>query len=183
MPFCVQQGHELAMHGVVVRWLVRLQHIMQGVPRLTWDTLSSPTLLAACCVQDCRRLGWACCKALQVLHAAGITHTDIREENTVWLGDDDAMLIDLEYCRVEKSPLPDGLTLRGWDDGTLDMASGKKRYTAASDMYSLGKMLHRLLAAVPGNLSALADDFTRKLMAKELTAAQALAHDWLRHLD
>ena len=130
-------------------------------------------------MQDCKRLGWACCKAVELLHGAGITHTDIRVDNTVWLSDRDAMLIDLERCRYEAVAIPDGLMLNGWDSNTLQKEqSGKKRYTTSSDMYSIGKMLERLL--VGKNMSDAAADFIHRLLGKKLTAKQALDHEWLR---
>jgi hypothetical protein len=135
------------------------------------------------CMQEFKRLGWACCKAVEVLHAAGITHTDIRGENTVWLGNDDAMLIDLERCRFESNELPADMKLVGWDDGTLHVeADDKKRYTYSSDMYSIGKMLHEMMERQSVNMSDAAKSFTSKLMAKQLSAAQALAHEWLSGL-
>lgn len=131
-----------------------------------------------------------------MLHAVGIAHSDVREHNTVWLGDEDVMLIDLEHCRFESSDLPDGLWLCEWDEKTLQVVeeerkkkkkkkakemekTGKERYTCSSDMYSLGKMLEQVLARIQGNRSALAEDFTTKLKAKQLTASQGLAHQWL----
>lgn len=162
--------HRQVMHMGVH---VVVQHECSQQPEKGTPT---PCRLFACYMQECQRLGRACCEALKVLHAAGITHTDIREENTVWLGDDDAMLIDLEQCRFESSDLPDGMRLCGWDSCTLDDGN---RYTYSSDMYSVGLMLQRLLTRLPSRASAAAEDFTHKLIAKELSAEEALSHEWL----
>ena len=134
----------------------------------------------ACYVQECQRLASACCKALNVLHDAGIVQSDIREENTVWLGDEDAMLIDLEHCRFERDDVPDNMQLSAWDDATFEVGpSGGRRYTFASDVYLVGNMLSKM---APASSTALAIDFISKLKAKQLTVGEALAHSWLSGL-
>jgi len=77
--------------------------------------------------QDARSLVWACLRAVQVLHEAGLVHSDIRLSNTVWLNEEHCMIIDLEHCRKANKALPDNCEpLKEWDDGTLELTKKKK---------------------------------------------------------
>lgn len=52
--------------------------------------------------------------------------------------------------------------------------------TPNSDMYSLGKLMETELSSFVSG--AEAQDFIRKVKSKEVTAAAALNHEWLKGL-
>lgn len=135
-------------------------------------------------LQDARAVATCVLQATQVLHSQGLVHSDIRMENVLWVDDQHAMLIDLENCRHAAAEVPKGLKLTDWDDGTLEQRSSKHFYTAASDLYQLGRLLQKLPAAFVASDSARA--FIQMLRSKRaldggaLTAEAALQHQWMQ---
>lgn len=143
-----------------------------------------------CAVQDARNLIRSCLRAVRVLHAAGVVHTDLRLANTVWLDEKHCMVIDLEYCRSAKKRLPNDVPyLVSWDDGLLlEERGGGRYYTPTSDLYQIGRLLEQVQEEQPQLQSELASDFVRLLKgrtsaadpSKPLTAEEALQHAWLQ---
>lgn len=141
-------------------------------------------------MQDARNLVRSCLRAVRVLHAAGVVHTDLRLANTVWLDEKHCMVIDLEFCRSAKKQLPNDVPyLVSWDDGlVLEERGGGRYYTPTSDLYQIGRMLEQVQEERPQLQSELASDFVRLLKgrksaadpSKHLTAEEALEHAWLQ---
>lgn len=119
----------------------------------------------------------AACMAVEVLHAKGIVHRDLRKENLVRLGPKSWMLIDYELAACADKPVKS--KPKGWDEGTLD---SEQQYTRESDMHQLGLLLKDLLkeAGVACDPNTPAYRFAEDLVCKRLTAQQALAQSWLR---
>jgi hypothetical protein len=135
--------------------------------------------------KDARLLAMACLKSAVVLHKAGIVHTDFRLSNTVWLDEEHCMVIDLEHCRASSAPLPEGCeSLCEWDDGTLEVSKGQKFFTAASDIYQIGRMLDSVRK---GTWSLQFSSFVAMLLSKKspnvevevLDGTMALQHEWM----
>uniref|UniRef100_A0A7S0RFW1 Protein kinase domain-containing protein n=1 Tax=Chlamydomonas leiostraca TaxID=1034604 RepID=A0A7S0RFW1_9CHLO len=138
---------------------------------------------------ELRGVALACCSGLAALHAATppLVHRDIRQPNVVRLAGGAWLLIDLEQAAYAARLLPAGYRLSDWDDHTLERAQqqasqvGQQEasmlYTPLSDMYQLGKMLRGYGVA---GLSPAASAFSAALIAKQLTAQDALQHPWLQ---
>lgn len=84
-------------------------------------------------------------------------------------------LLDLELCaEIDKEPR---FNLQSWDSETLVHG----RYTVASDLHSLGRMLHELQAIIVSEegKSFLAE--LRKPAREQLQSAeQLMSHAWIR---
>jgi serine/threonine-protein kinase len=89
--------------------------------------------------------------ALDVAHAAGLVHRDVKPANVLLGVDDHAYLSDFGLARSIDPEEP--LTESGSWIGTVDFASpeqlGGERLDARSDVYSLGCVLHAALTGVP----------------------------------
>lgn len=84
-------------------------------------------------------------------------------------------LLDLELCaEVDQEP---GFNLRSWDSDTLV----HDRYTAASDLHSLGRMLLELYTIIVSEegRSFLAE-LRRPAKEQQQSAEQLLSHAWIR---
>ena len=126
----------------------------------------------------------ACCKAAQVLHAAGVVHRDFRMANIVQLGPLAYMVIDLETVGRQRAegqrkpePLKEGFSLNGWDSRTLTKS---RRYNGYSDMYQIGLLIAEQLRRVVHHPSKEALDFVQQLMDKRLSARCALKDAWFK---
>ena len=95
------------------------------------------------------------------------------------------MVIDLEHCRASSAPLPEGCeSLCEWDDGTLEVSKGRKFFTAASDIYQIGRMLDSVRK---GTWSLQFSSFVAMLLSKKspnvevevLDGTMALQHEWM----
>lgn len=96
-------------------------------------------------LQDVKRLASSCLRAVSVLHAAGVVHTDLQLANTVWLDEEHRTVIDLELCRMADTRLPSDVPpLTSWDDSTLEVCGDAKFFTPASDLYQIGRLLQQL---------------------------------------
>ena len=138
-------------------------------------------------IQDSKSIhAKACLQSAVVLHRAGIVHTDFRLSNTVWLDEEHCMVIDLEHCRSSSAPLPkDCHRLAEWDDGTLEASEGRELFTAASDVYQIGRMLHSVRK---DSWSHQFSSFVTMLLSKKthsegvevpLDGTRALQHEWI----
>ena len=89
--------------------------------------------------------------ALDVAHAAGLVHRDVKPANVLLAGDDHAYLSDFGLMRPLDPQAP--LTDSGRWIGTVDFASpeqlGGERVDARSDVYSLGCVLYAALTGAP----------------------------------
>lgn len=135
-----------------------------------------PTTLAAfacaasllCWWQDLHALAKSCCTAAGILHRTGLVHRDIRLPNVVQLGPLHYILIDLESAApVSSERLSADNCLRTCTTAALDQG----RFTTASDMYCIGKVLQE---ARPLEVSQAAVSFIDNLVGKRLTAVEAL---------
>ena len=116
-----------------------------------------------------------CCKAAQVLHAAGLVYRDFKMENTVQLQPGSYMVIDLEAVSKAGADLPAGFGLRSWSHDTLT----DERYTTSSDMHMIGCLTDTMLQGGPRPLRSIepsdeARDFVDQLEGKQLSAEDAL---------
>ena len=130
---------------------------------------------------------------LAALHAAGVVHCDLRWDNVACEpaaqpAQRRYFLLDLEACRLAGAVVTPGTEVRGWSDRTLEasVATGEpaavhRRYTAASDMECLGRMLRHCAGA--RNLSDMGEAFLAQLAAAchsaRPTAEQALQEPWI----
>lgn len=116
---------------------------------------------------------------MHALHRHGLVHRDFRLDNVVRISDNSWMVIDLELSSKCPTKLPSNYTQKGWDHATTEpCGTDHKLFTPlSSDMYQIGVMLSPL---VKPSYSQAAHRFIAGLMAKSLSADQALLHEWLQ---
>ena len=124
-------------------------------------------------VQDLHAIALATCKAARILHAKGLVHRDLRFANIIELARRQYVVIDLEsVAEVGGAALPENFeqVLRTCKPITLD---AQRRYTEASDMYSIGRLLEGLCTNTIQPSEAVRK-FINQLKSKKLTAAAAV---------
>ncbi|PTL84588.1 serine/threonine-protein kinase [Vitiosangium sp. GDMCC 1.1324] len=98
-------------------------------------------------------------RALEVAHAAGVLHRDVKEDNIlVRQADGRPVLVDFgvgtypEAPRITRLPLPPGSwmyrtpeAVRFWQDHLGEPGSPRYRFSATDDLYPLGVISYRLL--------------------------------------
>ncbi|PNH10751.1 hypothetical protein TSOC_002466 [Tetrabaena socialis] len=140
----------------------------------SWRPADSEQLAAAI---RCVLLG------LRAIHAAGFGHADMRWSNVILVTASHFCIIDLELALPLGSPQghrqPEE-TPAAWGDGGAALVDGC--FTAASDLFMVGRMLQHKLAAWPCNDSLDgAASLAQKLVSKEISLDEALQHVWLQH--
>eukprot|EP00898_Chlorokybus_atmophyticus_P004156 jgi/Chlat1/4741/Chrsp308S08923 len=113
---------------------------------------------------------------LQALHRERRGHGDLRWQNVALLTTRQYFfLFDMELSLNLDQPPPYTLRPSGWDGDTA-LVNGQ--YTAASDLFQLGRML---LEALSANSIAdmMAHALAEQLIAKALSVEDAQLHDWL----
>jgi len=123
---------------------------------------------------DIRMMTKSLLAGLSSLHNGGYVHRDIRPPNILYVPDApegyNYVLIDFEHAGFDGEEFKDLLT--DWDNGTLE---ADNTYTSLSDMYQLGNMLRNSGLVKSG----VGQDFVTKLIGKDMTAEQALNHEWI----
>ncbi|HTM00342.1 MAG TPA: serine/threonine-protein kinase [Candidatus Omnitrophota bacterium] len=113
--------------------------------------------------EEAARIGIELCSALSAIHAAGLIHTDVKTENV--LREDGGRVVLADFGAMDDRFDEDGL---GSGFGSLLSVAPEilrgARPTPASDVYSLGVLLYRLLT---GRYPFLADSPRDLLLALE----------------
>ncbi|KAL3155475.1 hypothetical protein ABBQ38_011029 [Trebouxia sp. C0009 RCD-2024] len=122
---------------------------------------------------DIQRLSHDCCAAAAALHAEDVVMRDFRLPNVLSRHgiEGDYVVVDMEYAGpdcTEWSLDP----LDTWDAGTLNQTG---QYDKMSDMHQIGLMIDSLPVSKPDILKTFVD----LLMAKQLSALEALQQPWI----
>ncbi|HEX5750478.1 MAG TPA: LamG-like jellyroll fold domain-containing protein [Archangium sp.] len=135
-----------------------------GLPCLVLEFIDGPSLRERLDAgrfepDQVRRLGVGLARGLAAIHAAGGVHRDLKPSNVRLRGGHEPVIVDLGITRA---------LWEGWDSSTPGLAPMTPRYASpeqlagrdagyASDIYSLGVLLHELLTGdVPHAGEALA---------------------------
>jgi eukaryotic-like serine/threonine-protein kinase len=93
---------------------------------------------------------------LSVLHSERVWHMDLKPENVLFTSPDglDLKIADLGIAQIAESGYLTRAGIKTFQGGTMDytpveVATGTKKATASTDIYSLGVILHELLSGVP----------------------------------
>ena len=123
---------------------------------------------------ELRRMTKDLVSGLAWLHSGDYLHRDIRLPNILYdPATSQYFFIDFEHGGRESQEIIDrGAWLKEWDEGTF--VGG--RYTKMSEMYQLGRLLKNEFGGI---LLEHGNDFVAKLEAKEMTADEALQHQWI----
>ncbi|KAG5178699.1 hypothetical protein JKP88DRAFT_247967 [Tribonema minus] len=132
-------------------------------------------------IEDVRATALACCRAAQVLHAAGIVHRDFREANVVALRPGTHMVIDLELAALADQAVPETFSLTGWDERTLDTRGDSQIFSRMSDMHTIGLMVERLVSTHQA-VSDHVRSYIMSLKSKEVSATDDVALPFLANL-
>lgn len=124
--------------------------------------------------------------ALAAVHARGFVHRDVRAPNILYAGghggSSEWLLIDFEAADKNGSCLPTDVIAREYLPPEVQAGNPARPYTAAGDMYCLGKVMDTWKAVnadwVGLDLLALLRAMLESDPAKRPTASDALAHPW-----
>lgn len=118
-----------------------------------------------------------------MLHKAGFGHGDLRWENVVWVTDSCFVVIDLEGTialdRQEEMQQVLGCAVCPCAWGANKEALVGGRFTAASDLYMLGRMVQQIQEVHPTAVSEAGVGLMHELLNKRISLELAQAHTWL----
>jgi serine/threonine-protein kinase len=106
-------------------------------------------------IDDAARIAHEAARALDHAHRHGIIHRDIKPENILLTADGDTLVADFGVGRALGAPEPgERLTEGGMVVGTPaymspEQAAGERELDGRTDVYSLGIVLHEMLAGEP----------------------------------
>ncbi|KAL3147880.1 hypothetical protein ABBQ32_002601 [Trebouxia sp. C0010 RCD-2024] len=122
---------------------------------------------------EIQRLSHDCCAAAAALHAEGVVMRDFRLPNVLTRHgvEGDYVVVDMEYAGPDCTEWSLDL-LDKWDASTLNQTG---QYDAMSDMHQIGLMIDSFPVSKPEILKTFVD----LLMAKQLSALDALQHPWI----
>lgn len=120
-------------------------------------------------VEDAQQIAGEVADALGYAHSRGVVHRDIKPGN-IMLGSGHALVADFGIARAITAAESESLTETGLAIGTPtymspEQASGDKNLDGRSDVYSLGCVLHEMLAGEPPHTGPTA----QAIIAKRLT--------------
>jgi tetratricopeptide (TPR) repeat protein len=128
------------------------------MPLLTGGTLRDRLAKGPLAIEDSVALVLALARAMGHAHAAGIVHRDLKPDNVLFTGEGAPLIADLglakHFAAGPGASQSVALSKTGEFRGTVgymppeQMASAKEA-TAASDVFSLGAILHECLAGAP----------------------------------
>lgn len=119
--------------------------------------------------------------ALAALHASGFVHRDVRAPNILFAGGSQWLLIDFEAADREGSCMPTDVVADAYLPPEVEAGNPGAPYTAAGDVYCLGKVLQAWAqdAWLGPTGRALLAAMLNKDPTKRPTASAALADPWL----
>ncbi|KAL3151108.1 hypothetical protein ABBQ38_012975 [Trebouxia sp. C0009 RCD-2024] len=122
---------------------------------------------------EIHRLSHDCCAAAAALHAEGVVMRDFRLPNVLTRHgfEGEYVVVDMEYAGPDCTEWSLDL-LDKWDAGTLNQTG---QYGKMSDMHQIGMRIDSFPVSKPEILKTFVD----LLMAKQLSALDALQHPWI----
>lgn len=157
-----------------------MEHV-EGLPLLSWVDRHRPTL------DQRRKLFCDICGAVAFAHRNLVVHRDITPSNVLVTEDGTAKLIDFGISRPPHLDGKGDASSSGGSLGSLSLTPGyaapermsSAEVTTAADLYSLGKLLEKLMAAEAGDpeLTAIVARATADRPQDRYPTAEALAAD------